>query len=120
MAGGKDTQRSFALLVALFYGALFVVYGTHIPFMPVWLDWRGLSPGEISIVVAAPLFLRLLVTPVIAMAADHNGAHRRYLIILAWLSLAFRPGTRGLGIVLDDPFFRDAPHALQLDHHAVD
>ena len=89
MAGGKDTQRSFALLVALFYGALFVVYGTHIPFMPVWLDWRGLSPGEISIVVAAPLFLRLLVTPVIAMAADHNGAHRRYLIILAWLSLAF-------------------------------
>ena len=46
MAGGKDTQRSFALLVALFYGALFVVYGTHIPFMPVWLDWRGLSPIE--------------------------------------------------------------------------
>src|SRR5271168_2385441 len=89
MAIGKVTQRSFALPVALFYGALFVVYGTHIPFMPVWLDWRGLSPGEISIVVAAPLFLRLLVTPVIAMAADHNGAHRRYLIILAWLSLAF-------------------------------
>ncbi len=89
MAIGGDTRRSFAVPVALFYGALFVVYGTHIPFMPVWLDWRGLSPGEISIVVATPLFLRLLVTPVIAMVADRDGAHRRYLIILAWLSLAF-------------------------------
>jgi PPP family 3-phenylpropionic acid transporter len=81
--------QSFAAPIALFYAALFVVYGTHIPFMPVWLDWRGLSPGEISIVVAAPLFLRLLVTPIVAMAADRDGAHRRYLVVLAWLSLAF-------------------------------
>jgi MFS transporter, PPP family, 3-phenylpropionic acid transporter len=86
---GDTERRRFAVPVGLFYGALFIVYGTHIPFMPVWLDWRGLSPAEISVVVAAPLFLRLFVTPVIAMAADHNGAHRRYLIILAWLSLAF-------------------------------
>lgn len=89
MTNGKSVGRSFAVPVALFYGALFVVYGTHIPFMPVWLDWRGLSPGEISIIVAAPLFLRLLVTPVIAMAADRDGTHRRYLVVLAWLSLAF-------------------------------
>ncbi len=89
MSEGGHAQRDFAVRVALFYGALFVFYGTHTPFMPVWLDWRGLSPGEISAVIAAPLFLRFFVSPVVAMAADREGAHRRYLVILAWLSLAF-------------------------------
>jgi MFS transporter, PPP family, 3-phenylpropionic acid transporter len=89
MGAVSDAKWSFAVPVALFYAALFVVYGTNVPFMPVWLDWRGLSPGEISIIIATPLFLRLFLTPVIAMAADREGAHRRYLIILAWLALGF-------------------------------
>jgi PPP family 3-phenylpropionic acid transporter len=89
MAASKSEGRKFATPVALFYGALFIVYGTQIPFLPVWLDWRGLSAGEISIVMAAPLFLRLLVTPTVAMAADRNGRHRQYVIVFSWLSLAF-------------------------------
>ncbi|MGO4683647.1 MFS transporter [Hyphomicrobium sp. 2TAF46] len=89
MSAEGQARRSFAAPVALFFAALFVVYGTHVPFMPVWLNWRGLTPGEISIVIATPLFLRLFVTPVVAMAADREMAHRRYLIILAWLCLGF-------------------------------
>jgi PPP family 3-phenylpropionic acid transporter len=89
MGAVSGAKWSFAVPVALFYAALFVVYGTNVPFMPVWLDWRGLSPGEISTIIATPLFLRLFITPVIAMAADREGAHRRYLIVLAWLSLGF-------------------------------
>ncbi len=85
----KDAKRDFAMRVALFYGALFVFYGMHTPFLPVWLNWRGLSPAEISAVIAMPLFLRVLVSPVVAVAADGSGAHRRYLVVLAWLSLAF-------------------------------
>ena len=42
MAGDRYEGREFAVPVALFYGALFVVYGMYVPFMPVWLDWRGL------------------------------------------------------------------------------
>jgi MFS transporter, PPP family, 3-phenylpropionic acid transporter len=80
------TDRSFAVRMALFYGALFVIYGMHTPYMPVWLDWRGLSASEISAVMAAPFFLRLLITPVVALAADRNGNHRRILIALAWIS----------------------------------
>jgi PPP family 3-phenylpropionic acid transporter len=75
--------------VALFYAALFVVYGMYVPFMPVWLDWKGLTAGEISVVIAAPLFLRVLVTPTVAVAADRSANHRRYLIWLAWAALAF-------------------------------
>ena len=84
-----DRDRAFALPVALFYGALFVVYGMYVPFMPVWLDWKGLTAGEISTVIAAPLFVRVLVTPAVAVAADRSGIHRRYLIGLAWVALAF-------------------------------
>lgn len=82
-------QSNFATRVAVFYAALFIFYGMHTPFLPVWLNWRGLTPTEMSVVIAAPLFLRVLVSPVVAMAADHNGAHRRYLVILAWMSTAF-------------------------------
>jgi MFS transporter, PPP family, 3-phenylpropionic acid transporter len=80
--------RSYGMRVALFYGALFVVYGMHVPFTPVWLDGRGLSGAEISTVMAAPFFLRLLITPGIALAADRTGRHRIMLIALAWASLA--------------------------------
>ncbi len=80
--------RAFGTRVALFYGALFVVYGMHVPYTPVWLDGRGLSGAEISTVMAAPFFLRLFITPGVAMAADRTGRHRFMLIVLAWASLA--------------------------------
>jgi PPP family 3-phenylpropionic acid transporter len=84
-----DKGGGFALPVALFYGALFVVYGMYVPFMPVWLDWKGLTAGEISTVIAAPLFVRVLITPAVAVIADRSGVDRRHLIALAWAALAF-------------------------------
>lgn len=88
MAEAAIEARSFATRVAAFYGALFVVYGMHVPFTPVWLHWRGLSASEISTVMAAPFFLRVLITPAVAVVADRRGAHRQLLIGLAWLGLA--------------------------------
>ncbi len=79
--------RRFAIRVAAFYGALFVIYGVHVPYFPVWLDWRGLTAGQISIIMAAPFFIRLVVTPVVALAADRESAHRTILIALAWTGL---------------------------------
>ena len=80
--------RAFSVRLGLFYGALFVIYGMHVPYFPVWLDGRGLSADQISAIMAAPFFLRLLVTPATALAADRSGHHRSYLIALAWASLA--------------------------------
>lgn len=93
-------RRGFAVPVALFYAALFVVYGVCVPFLPVWLNWRGLTAGEISAVIAAPLFLRVLVTPVVAVAADRGGTHRRYLVALSWAALAFV-----VGLAIVQPFW---------------
>lgn len=76
--------RAFAVRVSIFYGALFVIYGTHVPFTPLWLSDRGLTAAEISIIMSAPLFLRVLVTPALALAADRRQSHRAMMIGLAW------------------------------------
>ena len=89
--GGMEAARlarAYATRVAVFYGALFVVYGMHVPYTPVWLDGQGLTAAEISTVMAAPFFLRLLITPGVALAADRSGEHRSTLIVLAWASMA--------------------------------
>ena len=81
---GERERRGFAARVSMLFAAVFVVGGTNTPFMPMWLDWRGLAPSEIAAVMAAPLFVRVLVTPAIAFAADRAGDHRRFLIGLSW------------------------------------
>src|SRR5689334_2434334 len=81
-------RRSFATRVSLLFAAIFTVAGTSMPYLPVWLDWTGLGAREIAIVTAAPVFVRVAVTPVIAVAADQAGDHRRFLIGLAWAGLA--------------------------------
>jgi PPP family 3-phenylpropionic acid transporter len=77
-------RRSFALRVSLLFAAACVISGTQMPYLPVWLDWKGLSATEIAVVTALPMFARIVVTPAIAFAADHAEDHRRFLILLAW------------------------------------
>jgi MFS transporter, PPP family, 3-phenylpropionic acid transporter len=81
-------RRVYGLRVALFYAALFLIYGVHVPYLPVWLDWRGLSPAQIGVVMAAPFFIRLLVTPSVAFFADQRANHRRVIASLALLATA--------------------------------
>src|SRR3977135_2967283 len=86
--GAERERRSFAARVSVLFAAIFVVAGTNLPYLPVWLDWAGLGPREIAIITATPLFVRLVVTPMIAFAADRAGDHRRFLIGLSWAGLA--------------------------------
>ncbi len=81
LAGG------FSVRIALFFSALFLVAGTKLPYLPVWLDWRGLSNAEIAAITAAPLFLRIVAGPLIAMVADWWGDRRQAVVVLASVSL---------------------------------
>ena len=85
----QPLTQTFGLRVALFYGALFLVYGVHVPYLPLWLDWRGLSSNEIAVIMSAPFFLRLLVTPFVALKADRTGNHRTAIIVIAYAALGF-------------------------------
>ncbi|MBI3446727.1 MAG: 3-phenylpropionate MFS transporter [Magnetospirillum sp.] len=75
-----------ALRLGLYYAALFVAVGIHIPFWPLWLQDRGLSPSEIGLVAAAGYLTRLAASPIIGHMADHSGERRRLMIILAALA----------------------------------
>jgi PPP family 3-phenylpropionic acid transporter len=83
----SSTHSSYSLRLAAFYGALFLIYGVHLPYLPVWLDKRGLTAEEIAAITAAPFFLRVFITPTVAMLADRTERHRKLINGLAWLTL---------------------------------
>lgn len=71
--------------IGLFFAAIFLILGLHLPYLPIWLDWAGLTASEIAIVTGTPLFLRLVFGPLFAVYADRHQAHRRVII---WLAIA--------------------------------
>ncbi|MFV0298213.1 MAG: MFS transporter [Hyphomicrobiaceae bacterium] len=85
---GAGLAPGYAVRIALFFTALFLVAGAKLPYLPVWLSWRGLSGTEIALITSAPLFLRILAGPLIAMAADWSGNRRLAAMVLSWVSLA--------------------------------
>lgn len=86
MIAGAAGQH--ARLVALLYVAFFFVAGIHLAYFPVWLDGRGLSPAEVSIVLAVPQIARILISPAVSMAADHLERPRLVLTLASAGALA--------------------------------
>lgn len=80
-------RRAIASRVSLYLMALFVVPGVHLPFWSVWLESRGLSAPEISIVISAGIWIRLFAGPTAAHLVDRSGKRRQAIILLAWSSL---------------------------------
>jgi PPP family 3-phenylpropionic acid transporter len=78
--------RFTALRVAVFYVAIFSIIGCYIAFLPIWLEWRGLSKTEISLLFALPLLVRVVFTPVISYLADKAGNRREVVFWLAQFS----------------------------------
>lgn len=85
----NDTGKTayYTLRLSLFFGAVFLIVGSYLPFFPVWLDAKKLGDQEIGIILAVPLIVRVFFTPVLSFIADRIGDHRRILIVLAWGTL---------------------------------
>jgi PPP family 3-phenylpropionic acid transporter len=71
----------FALKMGLFYAAYFLFGGIHLPFFPLWLEARGLDARTIGLVIAVPMIVRIVVTPLIAHQADRHRALKATLVI---------------------------------------
>ena len=84
-ARGKRHEPSpwFAERIALYFSALFLIYGVHISYFPVWLHWRGLGPEAIGYITAVPIFLRTVLTPWIGAQADARHNHRHMIIAMS-------------------------------------
>ena len=75
----RVARLSFAWRLGFLYAALFLVVGCYLPYLPVWLSWRRLDADQIAVLLAAPLFTRILFTPAISFAADRPG-DRRWIV----------------------------------------
>lgn len=69
-----------SLRLSVFYGAVFLVIGTMMPFWPVWLKSIGLTAEEIGVVFAVGVMMKLISNPLTTQLADRTG-HRRVLMI---------------------------------------
>jgi PPP family 3-phenylpropionic acid transporter len=82
MAGASQfsTDR-FVLKLGLFYAAYFVFSGIQLPFLPLWLEARGLDARTIGLVVAVPTLMRIVATPLVTHQADRRRALKAALVI---------------------------------------
>src|SRR5258707_9326851 len=69
----QAASKRFATRLALFYGTLFGLVGTHLPFFPVWLKAIGIEPGWIGIITPGPAGARFQRRSRFSRAARRGG-----------------------------------------------
>jgi PPP family 3-phenylpropionic acid transporter len=72
--------------LALFYGTLFGLGGTYLPFFPVWLQAVGIDAFWIGIIVAVPSVARFTILPFVTGFAERRQALREAMILTAVLT----------------------------------
>ncbi len=72
-----------AARLATYYGVIFFVIGVMLPYWPLWMQSRGLSPEDIGLVMGAGMLMKVIANPVIAGYADRTGTRRTPLIALS-------------------------------------
>ena len=78
MAGAPQfsTGDHFSRKLGVFYAAYFFFNGIQLPFFPLWLGARGLDAQTIGFVIAVPMVVRIIATPLITHWADRRRALR--------------------------------------------
>ena len=98
----QGAHRSLAWRLGFLYAVLFLIIGCYLPYLPVWLEWRGFTADQIAILLATPLFGRILIAPSISFVADRLGDRRFVLILTAWGCLLYTSDAaddQGLGLL---------------------
>ncbi len=88
-AAADDAGRFPVVRSCLVYVANFSAAGLNQPYLPVWLSSRGLGDSEIALVISAPMFLRLVLTPLFGSIADRTGNYRTFVNVMAPIALVF-------------------------------
>ncbi len=77
----QQTSKRFAARLALFYGTLFGLVGTHLPFFTVWLKAVGIDASWIGIISAVPSVTRFAILPFVTGLAERRRSVRGALIV---------------------------------------
>jgi len=77
----QDTARRFATRLAVFYGTMFGMMGTHLPFFTVWLKAVGIDAFWIGVITAVPPVTRFTVLPFVTALAERRHALRGAIMV---------------------------------------
>ena len=80
----QDTARRFATRLAVFYGTMFGMVGTHLPFFTVWLKAVGIDAFWIGVITAVPPVTRFTVLPFVTAFAERRHALRGAIMVTAF------------------------------------
>ncbi|WP_454620048.1 MFS transporter [Bradyrhizobium cenepequi] len=75
--------KRFAGHLGAFYGTMFGMLGTYLPFFPVWLKAVGIEASWIGIITAVPAVTRFTVLPLITSLAERRQMLRAAITITA-------------------------------------
>src|SRR6202021_328328 len=79
----QNEPRRFAGRLALFYGTLFGLGGTYLPFFPVWLKAVGIDPSWIGMITAVPSVTRFTFLPIVTGLSERRQSLRGAMIVTA-------------------------------------
>jgi PPP family 3-phenylpropionic acid transporter len=82
-AAPQAEAKRFAARLGAFYGTMFGMLGTYLPFFPVWLKAVGIEASWIGIITAVPAVTRFTVLPLITAFAERRHMLRAAITITA-------------------------------------
>ncbi len=82
----------FELRISLIFAAVFIPLGVNVPYFPLWLEANGFGPEQIAIILSAPIFLRVVTTPIISSMADRAKDRANVLIAISVASFLLSLG----------------------------
>ena len=84
--------RHFELRMSLLFATVFMPNGFYLPYFPLWLRESGFGPEQIGILLALPMFVRVVTGPTISALADRAPDRVPVLMLLALCSAAAASG----------------------------
>jgi len=82
----------FDLRMSLIFAAVFIPLGVNVPYFPLWLEAKGFGPEQIAVILSAPIFLRVVTTPIISSMADRAKDRANVLIAISAASFLLSLG----------------------------
>lgn len=85
-----NASRHAAVSASITYALLLTGQGVYLPFFPLWLAWRGFNAEEIGMLLAIPMFMRVVASAPLARIGDGSlGPRRTFLIMVCGSAFAY-------------------------------
>lgn len=82
------SSRIFSLRLSAFNAFLFLGSGIQLPFLPLWLKDKQLTGGQIALVMAMMMAIRILAMPIGTYIADRSGNRKLVITCAAFSAFA--------------------------------